>query len=114
MFDDMWGVDVAVSTPRMLSALVEEAVTTGDLVELMSLRKGSASLMEFTLTPDNAIVGSPVGAVHWPIDTSLACILRDRSVITPTGDEPLEVGDELIFVVGPQQHDELLAILKRR
>ena len=43
MFDERWGVDVAVSTPRMLSALVEEAVTTGDLVELMSLRKGSAS-----------------------------------------------------------------------
>ena len=30
LFDDSWGVDVAVSTPRMLSALVEEAVTVGD------------------------------------------------------------------------------------
>ena len=34
MFDDLWGVDVAVSTPRLMCALVEEAVTVGDLVRL--------------------------------------------------------------------------------
>src|SRR5690606_19673148 len=39
LFDESWGVDVAVSTPRMLAALVEEAVTVGDLVRLMTLRK---------------------------------------------------------------------------
>ena len=113
LFDDRWGVDVAVSTPRMLSALVEEAVTAGDLVELMSLRKGSAALMEFTLTAENSIVGRSVASMSWPVDTVLACILRDQNVITPTGDEPLEVGDELIFVVGHDQQADLLAILKQ-
>lgn len=113
MFDDRWGVDVAVSTPRMLSALVEEAVTSGDLVQLMSLRKGSASLMEFTLTAENSIVGHAVGSVAWPVDTALACILRDDNVITPTGDEPLEVGDELIFVASPDQEQALMTILKQ-
>jgi hypothetical protein len=34
LFNESWGVDVAVSTPRMLSALVEEAVSVGDLVRL--------------------------------------------------------------------------------
>ena len=28
LFNDSWGVDVAVSTPRLMSALVEEAVTS--------------------------------------------------------------------------------------
>ena len=36
LFDENWGVDVAVSTPRMLASLVEEAVAVGDLVRLMS------------------------------------------------------------------------------
>jgi len=31
LFNESWGVDVAVSTPRLLSALVEEAVSVGDL-----------------------------------------------------------------------------------
>ena len=41
MFDESWGVDVAVSTPRMLSALVEEAVSIGDLVRLFEFRQGA-------------------------------------------------------------------------
>ena len=32
LFNEDWGVDVSVSTPRLMSALVEEAVTVGDLV----------------------------------------------------------------------------------
>ncbi len=49
MFDESWGVDVAVSTPRMLSALVEEAVSVGDLVRLFTFRQGAAELVEMTL-----------------------------------------------------------------
>ena len=52
LFNESWGVDVAVSTPRLLSALVEEAVTVGDLVRLLSFRQGEASLVEVTLPPD--------------------------------------------------------------
>ena len=37
LFDGAWGVDVAVSTPRMLASLVEEAFAVGDLVRLMEL-----------------------------------------------------------------------------
>src|SRR5699024_4558576 len=36
LFDDNWGVDVAVSTPRLMTSLVEEAVEVGGLVHLMS------------------------------------------------------------------------------
>ena len=42
LFNESWGVDVAVSTPRLLSALVEEAVSVGDLVRLMTFRQGQA------------------------------------------------------------------------
>ena len=46
LFNESWGVDVAVSTPRLLSALVEEAVSVGDLVRLMTFRQSDASLVE--------------------------------------------------------------------
>ena len=71
LFDSSWGVDVAVSTPRMLSALVEEAVTVGDLVRLFTFREGGADLVEITLANDSPVVGGRVGDVVWPTETAL-------------------------------------------
>ena len=76
MFDDSWGVDVAVSTPRMLSALVEEAVSVGDLVRLFSFRQGEADLVEITLASDSPVAGQRVGEQNWPEDTALVAIVR--------------------------------------
>src|ERR1044072_5171321 len=49
LFNTNWGVDVAVSTPRLLAALVEEAVAVGDLVRLLGFRQGHANLVEMHL-----------------------------------------------------------------
>jgi trk system potassium uptake protein len=111
MFDEAWGVDVAVSTPRMLSALVEEAVTVGDLVRLFTFRQGNANLVELTLPPSSSVVGSRVGDVVWPVDTSLVSIIRDTRVITPSSDDSLEAGDELLFVASPDQEQALEILL---
>ena len=112
MFDESWGVDVAVSTPRMLSALVEEAVTVGDLVRLFTFRQGDANLVELTLPADSEIEGSRIGDVYWPVDTALVAIVRGTRVLAPTQDDALESGDELLFVCSPAQEpalEELLA-----
>jgi trk system potassium uptake protein TrkA len=111
MFDSTWGVDVAVSTPRMLSALVEEAVSVGDLVRLFSFRQGEADLVEITLASDSPVAGQRVGAQSWPEDTALVAIVRGDRVIAPTADDPLEIGDELIFVASPRQESALQQML---
>jgi trk system potassium uptake protein TrkA len=111
MFDESWGVDVAVSTPRMLSALVEEAVTVGDLVRLFTFRQGNANLVELTLAASSPVVGSRVAVVQWPVDTALVAIIRDTRVITPSPDDSLEAGDELMFVSSPDQEPALETLL---
>ncbi len=111
MFDKSWGVDVAVSTPRMLSALVEEAVSVGDLVRLFSFRQGEADLLEITLATDSPVAGQRVGAQSWPEDTALVAIVRGDRVIAPSADDPLEAGDELIFVASPRQEEALQRML---
>lgn len=98
LFGEAWGVDVAVSTPRILSALVEEAVTVGDVVRLFTFEQGEANLVELTLPEGSPCVGKRVGDIDFPPDTSLSAILRDGRVIAPTKDDPLEAGDELLFV----------------
>lgn len=111
MFDESWGVDVAVSTPRILSALVEEAVSVGDLVRLFSFRQGNADLVEITLANDSPVAGQRVGDQSWPEDTALVAIVRGDRVITPSPDDPLMAGDELIFVAAPVQESRLQSML---
>lgn len=113
LFNEAWGVDVAVSTPRVLAALVEEAVTVGDLVRLMRFRTGEANLVEITLSDASAYIGQPVGDVTLPRDTAMVTILRGNRVIIPTPDEPLEAADELIFVANENVEDELRAVMTR-
>ncbi|HQR79355.1 MAG TPA: TrkA family potassium uptake protein [Actinomycetota bacterium] len=111
LFDEMWGVDVAVSTPRMLSALVEEAVAIGDLVRLMTFRRSKTNLVEMTLPHDSGVIGMAVGDVRWPADTALVAILREDRVIAATDDDPLEIGDELLFVATEEQEKTLADLL---
>jgi trk system potassium uptake protein TrkA len=111
LFDENWGVDVAVSTPRMLASLVEEAVSVGDLVRLMEFRKGHANLVEITLPDDTPWGGKPVKRLDLPRDVALVTILRGPRVIVPEADEPLEGGDELLFVATTEVEDELQALL---
>lgn len=107
LFDSSWGVDVSVSTPRIISALVEEAVSVGDVVRLFSLRRGEANLVELTL-PDNALcVGRTIEEIELPEDSSLAAIVRDGHVITPEAHMALIAGDELLFVATTESENKL-------
>jgi trk system potassium uptake protein len=114
LFNESWGVDVAVSTPRLLSALVEEAVSVGDLVRLMTFRQGEANLVELTLPDDAPLGGERVGNVNWPRDTALVAILREGRVLVPAADDTLEPGDELMFVASQDVEDELAELLGAR
>ena len=111
LFNESWGVDVAVSTPRIMAALVEEAVSVGDLVRLFTFQQGEANLVELTLPQDSRVIGRRVQDVSWPPDTSLVTIVRNGRVLTPTPDTPLEGHDELLFVALPEREKDLQELL---
>ncbi|WP_310963762.1 potassium channel family protein [Nocardioides terrisoli] len=111
LFTEAWGVDVSVSTPRIMSALVEEAVTVGDLVRLFEFRQGNANLVEMTLPADSPYVGKPAGLIPFPENCALVTILRDRQVYTPSAEQPVEAGDELLFVIPAEAEEELESLL---
>ena len=64
----------------------------------MTFRQGQANLVEITLPEAAPCVGRPVRDVPLPRDSALVAILRGKRVIVPSPDEPLEAGDELLFV----------------
>lgn len=107
LFDDRWGVDVAVSTPRLIVSMVEEAVSVGDLVRLMTLRRGGANIVSITLPEQTPLAGRPLGRVRFPRDSALVAILRGGRVIVPAPDVPFEPGDELLVVAPEEVEAEL-------
>jgi trk system potassium uptake protein TrkA len=109
LFDSSWGVDVAVSTPRIISALVEEAVSVGDVVRLFSFRKGQANLVELTLPDTSSCIGKTVEEIKLPENASLAAIVRDGQVIACTAHDVFAAGDELLFVASAAAEAQIKA-----
>jgi trk system potassium uptake protein TrkA len=111
LFTEQWGVDVSVSKPRLIAALVEEAVSVGELVRLMTFRQGQANLVEITLAGDAPLVGRPVRELTLPRDAALVAILRGGRVLVPSDDDPLEKGDELMFLCTSEVEDEVQRVV---
>src|SRR3954469_22045278 len=100
MFTDQWGVDDAVSPPHILTALVEEAVSVGDLVRLLRLEGGQISIVEMKLAPDSPAVGRPIYELRLPNDAAIVAIIRDGHVVIPQPETVFGQGDELVAIAG--------------
>ena len=111
LFDEGWGVDVAVSTPRLMTALVEEAVSVGTLVRIFEFQQSGSVLVELTLPQDSPWAGRLTSDVPWPEDTVLTCIVREQRAIAPSPDDMLESGDELLIVTNPETERTLETLL---
>lgn len=107
MFDDQWGVDVSVSTPRLMSALVEEAVSTGDLVRLLTFTKSTTHLSEVRLPSGSNFIGRRIRDIELPGDVVLVAIIRDGAPLPPERDRAFEASDELLFLVTQESEPDL-------
>jgi trk system potassium uptake protein TrkA len=105
MFNEMWGVDVSVSTPHLLTGLVEEAVSVGSFVRLMSLEGGKARLAEVTLAEGSPAVGVEIAALGLPRESTIVALVRDQHVVVPRGDTALLLGDEVLVLVTGDAED---------
>jgi trk system potassium uptake protein TrkA len=114
MFNESWGVDVAVSTPHLLTSLVEEAVSVGTLVRLLSFERGRASLIEVTLATDARAANTEIANLDFPREATIVAVLREERVIFPRGDTLLLPGDEVLVLVTPESESEVQAILTAR
>ncbi|MEP6762519.1 MAG: TrkA C-terminal domain-containing protein, partial [Sporichthyaceae bacterium] len=69
------------------------------------------NLVEMTLPTDSPYVGKPSGLIPFPDNCALVTILRDGQVYVPAREQPVEAGDELLFVVSADVEDELERLL---
>ncbi len=111
LFNESWGIDIAVSQPHLLSALVEEAVSVGSLVRLLQFQGGDTRLVEVTLADGSPVAGSNVAASGLPRGASVVAIVRDGRVLVPGAETVLSVGDEVLLLVTAESEPEVQAIL---
>ena len=111
LFNENWGVDTSVSTPHLITALVEEAVEVGRLVRILQFERGRARLVEVRLAEDSQVVDRAISEIDLPRDATFVAIVRDEHVVMPRGDSVFEAGDEVLAMVTPDSEEEVRRIL---
>ena len=111
MFNQMWGVDVAVSTPHLITALVEEAVSVGSFVRLLSFEGGKAKLAEVTLAAGSPAADKEISELGLPRDSTVVAIVRADRIVVPRGDTIIRIGDEVLVLVTTDSEEEVRQIL---
>ena len=100
----------AVSSTRLISELLENEFTVGELVRLNSLRGGKVSLVEVRI-PDDGRAPRAIQDLGLPFNAVLVAIFRDEDTIIPRGSAEVRGADDVVALITPEVEDELRAAL---
>lgn len=113
-FDEKFHVDVALNQADLMSKLIAEEMSLGDMMTLLKLRKGAVELVEEKIVPGAVADGAFVRDLKLPADCTLAAVIRKQDVLAVRGDTQLMAGDEVLAVINTDQRDALAALLGRK
>ncbi len=100
LFNERWGVDVAVSTPALITSLVDEAVEVGSMINLMDLSQGRMHLCEVTLASNSPAVayGKTLDDLRLPDSIRVVTVLRSDQPLVPSGSMTFMAHDHVIMI----------------
>jgi trk system potassium uptake protein TrkA len=113
LFDDKFHVDVALSQSEILSSLIEEEMSLGDMMTLIKVRRGQYSVVEEKIPEGAKAVGVAIKDMGLPEECAIAAIIRHGKVVIPRGMTQLEVGDEVLAVTDRPGAETLAALFAR-
>ncbi|QWV94708.1 TrkA family potassium uptake protein [Geomonas oryzisoli] len=111
LFTPKLGVDVALNQADLLSHLIAEEMSLGEMMTLLKLRKGEYSLVEEKVHPHSGAAGQPIAALPLPAECVIAAVIRGGKLIVPRGKLVLEPGDEVLALVHAREMRMLSALL---
>ncbi len=104
----------AVSTTSLISHLIREQLTVGDLIHLYTLRAGKVNLVEIDIPPTTDGRLPRVAELNLPEESVLVCVFRDEDTIIPRGETRLRPGDQVIALTTPELEETLRAAVLER
>jgi trk system potassium uptake protein TrkA len=86
LFNESWGVDVSVSTPALITSLVDEAVEVGAIIQLMTLAHGRMRLIEVTLDENAPAVAQnlTLDELRLPDSLRVVAVVRNEQPLVPS------------------------------
>jgi trk system potassium uptake protein TrkA len=101
-------IDVAISPPTVTIGSLLAYVRRGDVVQVHSIRAGSAEAMETIAhgTRGGKVVGRPIEDVRLPEGAKIVTVVRGDQVIMAHHDTVIENGDHVILFVADKRHVE--------
>jgi trk/ktr system potassium uptake protein len=80
---------------------------------LLKIRRGQYSLVEEKIPEGARAIGIAIKDLELPEECVIAAIIRKGRVIIPRGITQMEVGDEVLAVVGPGAAERLAELFAR-
>ena len=111
MFTEQWGVDAAVSPPHILTSLVEEAITVGDLIKILPLGAGNVAVVELKLPDESPNAGRAIYELRLPADCAIVAVVREGHVLIPQPETVLTAGDEVLGLASAESEDAFRAAI---
>jgi trk system potassium uptake protein TrkA len=112
LFNDHWGVDLAVSGSHILTALVEEEITSDHIIALLSLDDGKVNIVEIKLSASSNMVDKQLSEIDLPKECSIVAILREGHVVFSHDNTVLSIGDEIILLTKSEASEEVKNIFE--
>jgi trk system potassium uptake protein len=102
----------AVSTTSLISRLLREELTVGELIHLSTLRGGKVNLVEVDIPHDAPPATLTLADMDMPRESVIVCIFRGTDeTIFPYGGAMLQPGDQVIALTTPDLEEDLRTVI---
>ena len=108
-FINSLGIDAIVNPRELTVSRILRYVRKGKVFQVQSLREGEAEVIELEAIESSILIGVPLREKPLPDGVAIGALIRDKSVILPTGSTTIEVGDRVIVFA---KHDFITEIEK--
>jgi cell volume regulation protein A len=98
---------------RRLGVTTSEPALPRPLVEMGTVRRLGAEIVEYPVGPDDAIVGQLVRELGLPRDALLSVIVRGEEALLPRGSTRIEAADRLHVMVREEVAEDMDDLLER-
>ena len=108
------GVNVAVSSASILSALLDQEVTSKDLEVFFNKGQDNLKLVKITVPEDSPLVNKKLKDIDLPLESVLVTILRGDKPIVPRGNTRILGMDMILALAEGDLKEELLGLFNKR
>jgi len=113
LYTPEFGVDAALNQADVMTNLIQEEMSLGDMMTMFKLRRGKYSLVEEKIFPGARAAGMALKDLQLPAGCTISGILRHGEMVLPRGATTLAEGDEILALVDEPARGQLAKLLGR-